>query len=108
MNDIIYTTELTEVNYKEFLKNILVLVDIHAIWCGPCRQISPIIDKLSNEFAGRLSVGKLDADSNPDIITELQIRSIPTLLLYKNGEIVERHVGMTTKNKLAELINKHL
>lgn len=108
MNAVIYITELNDKNYKEFIKGPLVLVDIKAIWCNPCKQISPIIDDLSVEFVGKVSVGKLDADSNPDIITELQIRSIPTILLYKNGKIIERSVGMTTKKKLSDLINKHL
>lgn len=106
---VIYTTELLDINYNEFIKNNpLVLVDIHAIWCGPCRQISPIVDELSVEFVGSLSVGKLDADKNPKIIEELGIRSIPTLIFYKNGEIVERLVGSTTKSKLSEIIKKYL
>ena len=105
---VIYTTELTDNNYKDFIKNGLVLVDIWATWCNPCRLISPIVDQLSADYVGQLSVGKLDADKNPDIVGELGIRSIPTLILYKDGEIVERLTGMTTKQKLSTLIDKHL
>ena len=103
-----YITELTDSNYNDFTKNDLVLIDIHAVWCGPCKQLSPIIDEISVEFNGRLSVGKLDADKCPNTVSELGIRSIPTLVLYKNGEIVERKNGLTTKQKLSEMIENHI
>ena len=100
--------ELTPSTYESFIKNDLVLIDVHAVWCGPCRQISPIVDQISLEFMEQLQVGKLNADENRDILVELGVRNIPTLILFKNGEIVERSTGMTTKEKLAELINTHL
>jgi thioredoxin 1 len=100
--------ELTSSTYENFIKNDLVLIDVHAVWCGPCRQISPIVDQISLEFMEQLQVGKLNADENRDILVELGVRNIPTLILFKNGEIVERSTGMTTKEKLAELINTHL
>lgn len=100
--------ELTPSTYEDFIKNDLVLIDVHAVWCGPCRQISPIVDQISLEFMEQLQVGKLNADENRDILIELGVRNIPTLILFKNGEIVERSTGMTTKEKLAELINTHL
>ena len=100
--------DLTPSTYESFIKNGLVLIDIYTLWCGPCKQISPIIDQISLEFAEKLNVGKLDADENRDILVELGVRNIPTLILFKNGEIVERSTGMTTKEKLAELINTHL
>jgi len=100
--------ELTTSTYGEFIKNEYVLVDVWAPWCGPCRQISPIVDQISLEFMEQLQVGKLNADENRDILVELGVRNIPTLLLFKNGEVIERSVGMTTKEKLAELINTHL
>lgn len=104
-----YVTELSGENYTEFTTtNDLVLVDIWAEWCGPCKMISPIVDQLSVDFLGKLSVGKLDADTNREIVAELGIRNIPTLLLYKNGEIVERSVGSVSKESLEELINSHL
>jgi thioredoxin 1 len=100
--------ELTPSTYEDFIKNEYVLVDVWAPWCGPCRQISPIIDQISLEFMDQLHVGKLNADENRDILVELGVRNIPTLILFKNGEIVERSTGMTSKEKLAELINTHL
>lgn len=105
---IAYITELTDNNFKNFIKNKLVLVDIYAIWCQPCKAISPIIDEISSDFQGRLSVGKLDADSNGEITKELGIRNIPVLLLYKNGEIVDKLVGAVSKQKLTEMINSHI
>lgn len=103
-----YITELNEENYDNFTKENLVLVDIWANWCNPCRVISPIIDQISSDYVGRLSVGKLDADIARDLLTKLGVRNIPTLILYKNGEIVERNTGMITKEKVEELINNHL
>lgn len=103
-----YITELNEENYDNFTKENLVLVDIWANWCNPCRVISPIIDQISSDYVGRLSVGKLDADIARDLLTKLGVRNIPTLILYQNGEIVERNTGMITKEKVEELINNHL
>lgn len=105
---IAYITELTPDNYTNFTESGLVLVDVWATWCGPCRQIAPIVDQISSDFNGQLSVGKLDADNARDILSELGVRNIPTILLYKDGEIVERSVGMTTKEKLANLIEEYI
>lgn len=105
---IAYITELNEQNYKSFTETGLVLVDILATWCGPCKVIGPLVDQISSDYHGQLSVGKLDADEARDLIAELNVRNIPTLLLYKNGEIVERNTGMVTKEKIEELIANHL
>ena len=105
---IVYITELNEQNYKSFIGNGLVLVDIKTDWCVPCKVIGPIVDQLSSEYVGKLSVGKLDADSARELISELGVRNIPTILIYKDGEIVERNTGMITKVKIEELINNHL
>jgi thioredoxin 1 len=105
---IAYITELNTTKYNDFIKEGIVLVDVWAPWCGPCKQISPIVDQISNDFQGKVTVGKLNADDARDILSELGVRNIPTILLYKNGEIVERSVGMTTKEKLTELIETHL
>lgn len=96
--------ELNDENYKKNTQNGYFLVDVWADWCGPCKQISPIVDQLSIDFQGKLSVGKLDATENSAILSELGIRNIPAILLYKDGEIVERSIGMSTKDKLTELI----
>jgi thioredoxin 1 len=105
---ITYITELNEENYKSFTENGLVLVDIKAEWCGPCKVIGPLVDQISSDYHGQVSVGKLDADGARDLISELGVRNIPTLLLYKDGEIVERNTGMVTKEKIQELITNHL
>lgn len=103
-----YITDLTNENYKSFTDKGLVLVDIKAEWCGPCRTLSPIIDKISSDYHGKISVGKLDADSSKEIISELGVRNIPTILLYKDGEIIERKTGMIMESKLKEMIDGHL
>jgi thioredoxin 1 len=106
---IAYITELTDDNYQTFVsKEGLVLVDVWASWCNPCKLISPIIDQISNEFHEKVSVGKLEADKNRDSLTELNVRNIPTILLYKNGEVVDRSVGVISREKLVEMINNHL
>jgi thioredoxin 1 len=103
-----YITELTNDNYKSFTDKGLVLVDIKAEWCGPCKTLSPIIDKISSDYFGKVSVGKLDADASKEIIAELGVRNIPTILLYKDGEIIERKTGMIMESKLKEMIDGHL
>lgn len=103
-----YITELDNNNWETFKNGELVLVDVWAPWCGPCKLISPIIDEISNEFQGKISVGKLEADNNRDIVSELGVRSIPTILIFKNGEEVERKVGSSNKAQLVELIEQHL
>ena len=104
-----YITELNENNYKTFTESGLVLIDIKTDWCGPCKMISPLVDEISSDYHDKgLSVGKLDADTNKETVTELGVRNIPTILLYKNGEIVDRSTGAITKQKLVEMIDKHL
>ena len=105
---IVNTIKLNSENFHDFISSGIVLVDIHASWCGPCKVIAPIIDELSSEYSGQVAFGKLDADGAKEIITELGVRNIPTLLLYKDGVIVERNTGMATKEKIEELVNNHL
>ena len=105
---IAYITELKNDNFKDFISKDLTLVDIWAPWCNPCVLISPIVDEISSEYQGRLSVGKLNADDNRETVTELGIRNIPTLLLYKDGEIVDKLVGSISKQKLVDMINNQL
>lgn len=104
-----YITELTPENSKEFIESEgLVLIDIWAAWCGPCKVISPIVDEISSIYKDTLKVGKLDADKNSEFVRELNVRSIPTLVFYKDGVELERSVGAITKQKLTEMIDKHL
>jgi thioredoxin 1 len=80
--EIAYITELNSENLENFLKTN-ILIDVYAVWCGPCRMISPIVDEISSIFKDRLSVGKLNADDNKDSLTEYGVRNIPTILLLK-------------------------
>ena len=106
---IAYVTELNDGNYQDVInRNEFVLVDVSATWCVPCQTLSPVIDELSAEYRGRILVGKLDADSNREIITSLSIRNIPAVFFYKNWELVEKSIGFIDKQKLVEMINNHL
>jgi thioredoxin 1 len=84
-----------------------VLVDFWAEWCGPCRMIAPAVEGLAEEYSGRVSVGKLNIDENPNTPMKYGVRSIPTLLLFKDGEVVESTVGVAGKEQLAALLDKH-
>ncbi|HOA22775.1 MAG TPA: thioredoxin [Aggregatilineales bacterium] len=86
----------------------LVLVDFWAEWCGPCKMIAPIVDELAEEYEGKLAVAKLDADENPNTMQAYGILGIPTLILFKNGEAVERITGYLPKDRLIERIAPHL
>ena len=98
------TIEITDANFdQEVLKaDKPVLVDLWAEWCGPCRMVGPIVDQLAEEYAGRAICGKVDVDSNPDVSVNYGVRNIPTLLFFKNGELVDKQVGAVPKQVLAE------
>ncbi len=102
--------EITDGNFQaEVLdSDKLTVIDFWAEWCGPCRMVAPIIDELSNEYEGKALVGKLDVDSNPEVSMKYGIRSIPTLLFIKNGEVVDKHVGATTKQVIASKIEQYI
>jgi thioredoxin 1 len=85
-----------------------VLVDFWAEWCAPCHRLAPTVDALASDFDGRLTVGKLNVDENPNIAGRFSIRGIPTLLLFKGGQIVESVVGLTDKEHLKQLIERHV
>ena len=102
--------EVTDATFEqEVLKSDTpVLVDFWATWCGPCKMIAPIVEELANEFAGKVKFGKVDVDSNQQIAMQFGIRSIPTLLIFKGGRVVDQLVGAVPKNKLVDTLNKHL
>lgn len=101
-----HTIELTDDNFDaEVLKSTdPVLVDFWAPWCGPCRQIAPLIDQLAEQLAGKAKVGKLNIDDNPEMTSQYGIQSIPTLLVFRGGDVSERFVGMPPKAKLEQAL----
>ena len=99
---------LTDSNFDEETRNGVVLVDFWAEWCGPCRRLAPTVEALAGEFAGRATVAKLNVDENPNVPGRFMIRGIPTLLLFKDGQLAETLVGLRPKEDIAGLIEKHL
>ena len=94
---------------QEVLKSdVPVLVDFWAPWCGPCKAVAPVVEDLSKEFEGRLKVVKLNTDENPKTAQAYTIRGIPSLYLFKSGQVVEQVVGAVPKSTLATAINKHI
>ncbi|MEM3881416.1 MAG: thioredoxin [Candidatus Bathyarchaeia archaeon] len=100
---------LTDANFEDTVKrNPLVLVDFWAPWCGPCRALAPTIEELAREYSGKVLVAKLNVDENPDTAEQFQIFSIPTVVIIKNCCEVERIVGLCTKQRYVDALEKHL
>ena len=104
------TLTFTDQNFEEeVLKSEKpVVVDFWAGWCAPCRTVAPSVDAIADEYLGRAKVGKLNVDENQMVTSRYNIRGIPTLLLFKNGQVQEQIVGATTKDNIAKLLEKHV
>ena len=102
--------ELNDTNFEqEVLKSDRpVLVDFWATWCAPCRMMTPTVESIASEYAGRAKVGKLNVDENLSVTGRYNIRGIPTLILFKNGEVQEQSVGATSKDVIAKMLDRHL
>ena len=81
-----------------------VLIDFYAVWCGPCKMMSPVIDEIAEEMAGKIKVGKIDTDENADLVQQFDIMSIPTIMVIKDGKVTNRFIGVTDKNKILEVL----
>ena len=97
--------ELTSENFKDTIKDGVVLVDFWAPWCGPCRMIAPVIDELAQDYEGKAKICKVNTDEEPAIAAEYGIRSIPTILFFKDGELVDQMIGAAGKAVFAEKLD---
>jgi thioredoxin 1 len=98
----------TDDNFDNETSSGLVLVDFWAEWCGPCRRLAPTVDALASDYDGRATVAKMNVDENPNVPSRFAIRGIPTLLLFKDGQVAETIVGLHSKEDIAATIERHL
>jgi thioredoxin 1 len=102
-----------EINKANFDPEVLqssepVLLDFWAPWCGPCRRMAPILDEIEKDLPGKVKVGKLNVDENPELANQFQVMSIPTLMVFKGGQVVEKIIGLTAKPELMQVLKKYL
>lgn len=102
--------EITDGNFEQEVLNSEkpVLIDFWAVWCGPCRMVSPIVDEISKDYDGKITVGKMNVDENRNIPMKYGIMSIPTLLIFKNGQVVDKLVGAVPKNMITSKLEAQL
>ena len=102
--------EITDSNFKQTImeSDKVAIVDFWAEWCGPCRMIGPIVEELSKEYIDRAVIGKLNVDDNPEVSTEFGVRSIPTILFFKGGKLVDKQVGVVPKSVLEGKLKMYL
>lgn len=103
------TIELTDANFEQFVNSDKpVLVDFWAEWCGPCKMIGPVVEELAGEYEGKAVIGKINVDENPTMTAKFGVRSIPTLLVFKNGQVVDKQVGAVPKSVLAQKLTAQM
>src|SRR3954464_3787273 len=101
-------THATDQTFSNEAGSGLVLVDFWAPWCGPCKMIAPVLEELDSEIGEKVKIVKLDVDENPETASKYGVMSIPTLLVFKNGEVVDKTVGFQPKDSLASVLEKHM
>lgn len=103
-------THFTDLNFKKEVleSDVAVLVDFWATWCGPCKMIAPIVEELAKEYDGKMKIGKLDVDSNPKTATAYGVMSIPTIIFFKKGKVMNQAVGVLNKSGLKRKIEENL
>lgn len=99
---------LNEKNYNEKTEKGLVVVDFFANWCGPCRMMSPILEEVQKDMGEKVKIYKVDVDESENLARQFGIMSIPTILIYKDGEIVNKHIGLWMKDSMMEELNEHI
>lgn len=96
-------------NFESVIKtNLPVLLDLSATWCGPCKALAPIVDEIAEEYDGKVVVGKVDVDEAPGIAAQFRVRSVPTVLILKDGEVKDKSVGLVAKATLVEKLKEHV
>ncbi len=109
MADSANVAEITDANFSEVTGQPgLSMVDFWAVWCGPCRMVAPIVEKLAEDYAGQVTVGKLDVDNNQRSAAQFNVRSIPTILFFKDGKVVDQVIGAVPRPALEAKIKQHL